>query len=473
MVGRFAVAWVLCLIPLATHGASRPSSNSALTIESVSAPQAGVGLSWSPLGAAYAYTVQMRDGLSGNWSPVPANVWPINLTSWKDTLPADAQARFYQVSADATPVTRGKLLSARQIETLSPGDIQGLFNQAGLALPPGSAVNLYKLAYETINPFGVRAIASGLLVLPENPTNALPLASYQHGTIVLKQEVPSSALGIETDIGLALGTSGYAAVLPDYLGLGDSPGLHPFVHAKSEATAAVDMLRAARAFCASNSVALNGQLFLLGYSEGGHATMALHRELEQFHTNEFTITASAPMAGPYDLSGTMVNDFLSGRAMPNPYYFLYLLVTYQSIYHFADSLSDVLVSPYNTILPPLLDGLHDGSVINQAMISAVPTNVLRPEFLASFRANPNHPLRLALAKNDVYEWTPRAPMRLYHCGGDQDVLLANSQVALNWFNQHGAPQVQLIGDTLIFDHTDCAPIVLLAAKLWFDTLKTP
>ena len=26
--------------------------------------------------------------------------------------------------------------------------------------------------------------------------------------------------------------------------------------------------------------------------------MALHRELEQYHTNEFTITASAPMAGP-------------------------------------------------------------------------------------------------------------------------------------------------------------------------------
>ena len=47
------------------------------------------------------------------------------------------------------------------------------------------------------------------------------------------------------------------------------------------------------------NVALNGQLFLMGYSHGGHVTMALHRELEQYHANEITITASAPMAGAY------------------------------------------------------------------------------------------------------------------------------------------------------------------------------
>ena len=41
------------------------------------------------------------------------------------------------------------------------------------------------------------------------------------------------------------------------------------------------------------------ELFLLGYSEGGYATMALHRELQQFHSDEFTVTASAPMAGPW------------------------------------------------------------------------------------------------------------------------------------------------------------------------------
>src|ERR1051326_8920384 len=106
----------------------------------------------------------------------------------------------------------------------------------------------------------------------------------------------------ELVVGLAFATSGYAVAMPDYLGLGDSPGLHPYHHARSEATASVDMLRAARAFCAANGFQLNGRLFLAGYSQGGHATMALLRELETWHMNEFTVTACAPMAGAYDRS---------------------------------------------------------------------------------------------------------------------------------------------------------------------------
>ena len=39
---------------------------------------------------------------------------------------------------------------------------------------------------------------------------------------------------------------GYVVCAPDFVGLGDSPGVHPYVHAKTEASAAIDMLRAAR-----------------------------------------------------------------------------------------------------------------------------------------------------------------------------------------------------------------------------------
>ena len=58
------------------------------------------------------------------------------------------------------------------------------------------------------------------------------------------------------------------------MGLGSSPGFHPYLHARSEATASVDMLRAGRNYCASNNIGLNGQVFLAGYSQGGHTEMA-------------------------------------------------------------------------------------------------------------------------------------------------------------------------------------------------------
>ncbi len=433
--------------------------------------RSAIGLSWSGLGSDFGYTIEVQDSVIGTmWRPAPASVWPIDVAAWVDPRLARSKTQFYRVVASVAAAERGRLLGAESLGALSSAQLEAAFLQVGVRLPAASAVRLFKIRYETINPFELRTTGSGLLVLPQNSSKALPLASYQHGTIMARNEVPSSMLGLERVIGLALGTSGYAACLPDYLGLGESPGLHPFVHARSEATAAVDLLRAVRVFCASSSVALNGQLFLVGYSEGGHATMALHRELEAYHTNEFTITASAPMAGPYDLSGVMVADFLSGRSMPNPYYFLYLLAAYQSIYHFADSLSDILQSPFDATLPPLLDGQHDGAEINQAIGTSVPANVLRPEFLQTFRDDSNHPLRLALRENDLWDWTPQAPMRLYHCDGDQDVLYQNTQVAYKRFIQRGATQVELVNPFPGADHGQCAPIALLAAKLWFDTL---
>jgi pimeloyl-ACP methyl ester carboxylesterase len=266
-------------------------------------------------------------------------------------------------------------------------------------------------------------------------------------------------------IGVLLASIGYAVALPDYLGLGGSPGYHPYQHATSEATAAVDMLRAVRAFCAGRSITLTNRLFLLGYSQGGHATMALHRELERYHRPEFTVTASAPMAGAYDLSGVTTADFLSGRSMPNPYYFAYLLAAYQTVYRLTNSLASLLVAPYNTSLPPLLDGYHSSSEID-AVMPAVTTQILKPEVLAAFQNNPQHPLRLALRDNDVYQWTPLAPMRLYHCSGDQDVVFTNSVVATNSFFSRGVV-VPLVNTDPAASHGDCAIPSFLLAQAWF------
>jgi pimeloyl-ACP methyl ester carboxylesterase len=351
---------------------------------------------------------------------------------------------------------------------MSSGELALLFAQYGLPLMPQSGVVIHKIVYETVDPFGARTMASGAFVIPQNPARAAPLLSYQHGTIVNRSGAPSAMEG-EIMVGLAFGATGYATALPDYLGLGDSPGLHPYHHARSEATAVVDMLRAASSFCASNSIALNRQLFLCGYSQGGHATMAAHRELEANHAAEFTITASAPMAGAYDLSGVTTADFLSGRAMPNPYYFPYLLAAYQGIYSLASSLEEMLAAPYASTLPPLLDGRHDGSAINQVM-PTVPIQILKTEYLEAFRNNPDHVLRRALRDNDLYNWIPKAPMRLYHCHGDRDVIYANSETAYNSFINNGATQVQLIDPLPLGDHTAGFFVSMLQAKAWFDSL---
>ncbi|MBK8042036.1 MAG: hypothetical protein IPK21_04855 [Haliscomenobacter sp.] len=161
---------------------------------------------------------------------------------------------------------------------------------------------------------------------------------YQHGTAGSREAVPSR-LSFEATIGLVGGALGYVSVLPDYLGLGDSDGFHPYLHAKTEASAAVDMLRAARQFAASATIALNGQVFVSGYSQGGHAAMALHRELETNLSAEFKVTASAPMSGPYSISGDMKSRLLSEEEYFYPGYPLYTMLSYNLAYGVYDSLA--------------------------------------------------------------------------------------------------------------------------------------
>ena len=136
----------------------------------------------------------------------------------------------------------------------------------------------------------------------------------------------------------------------------------------------------------------------------------------------------------------------------------------------ADSLGDLLAPPYNATLPPLLDGEHSGSEISAAMPADV-TKALKADYLAAFRSQRDHPLRLALRDNDLYRWTPRSPMRMYHCRGDGDVLFANSQVAYDSFQARGATQVRLVDPIPSAGHGDCSIPSLLLAKEWFDTLR--
>jgi hypothetical protein len=458
---------VLAVTTLSVHG----QVTGSLQITNLQATADGWLLSWGAPASGPAFTVQFQDTLQdGIWrAPATATPFPVASNQWLDPVTTNA-ARLYRVVA-VSPAERGKVLSVAYSNTLSVATLAFLFDHAQIPITPLYDVALYKVDYETIDPLGGRTQASGALALPVNSGQLLPLVSYQHGTITQTNDAPSSMdLNGEVTVGIGFASTGYAAAVPDYLGLGDSPGLHPYHHAGSEATACVDMLRAVRTFCATNGFALTNLLFLCGYSEGGHATMALLRELETYHADEFTVTACAPMSGAYDLSGTTLNDFLNSRPAPDPYYFLYLLGAYQDIYHFAASLSNLLAAPYNSSLPPLLNGNTTGAQINSAM-PADPTQILQPALLAALRNNPRHPIRLALEENDVYRWKPVSALRMYQCSGDMDVDPANAQVALAFFQALGAAQVQSIDPLPGADHTACAVPSLLAAKNWFDSLR--
>lgn len=333
-------------------------------------------------------------------------------------------------------------------------------------------VVLYKITYETIDLDGNFTPATGLLVVPTE-INGAPVLSFQHGATLHRQMVPSQMQGTWYLLGALMAAQGYITLMPDFLGLGDNPGLHPFLHAETEASATIDFIRATYEFLQQKNIDYSDQLFLAGYSQGGHATLATQKVIERDFSDEFTITACAPMAGPYDVSGVQAENLVTKIPYEFQAYFPYILFAMNNVYDIFDDITSILQAPYNTTLPPFFDGtsLTALSEINDYMPSSgIPSDILTEQAYNSL-SETSHPLYNALADNDlIYDWTPQAPLKLYHCDADQTVFYANSEKAYTAFAAAGA-DVELLNPLAGGNHETCAIPSIAAAFVWFNTLR--
>ena len=227
------------------------------------------------------------------------------------------------------------------------------------------------------------------------------------------------------------------------------------------------MLRASLVVSEQRGVQLSDKLFLAGYSQGGHATMALHQVLEQIPSGELTVTASTPMAGPYDLSDTTFWRALTDPSESSSLYTAYLLVAYDAIYDVYTSPSEAFVEPVDGIVESLFDGYHISEEIMTAL-PATPQAMLQADYISAVTTDPNHPLNVALRDNDLYDWQPAAPVRLFHGGADKTVPFENSQVAYEHMSALGA-DIALINVGADLNHHTAVIPCFLGAKQWLDT----
>lgn len=338
-------------------------------------------------------------------------------------------------------------------------------------LPIEYEVILHRVSYYTEHPNGDSVLVSGALAFPANHTCPSALSSYQHGTVADQFNVPSFQSD-ETLLGVLYASAGIVTTMPDFIGLGLGEGRHLYVHAESQAETALDLIRAAHTLQDDLGYALDDQLFLWGYSQGGHATMALHRKIELEVPEEFTVTACAPMSGPYDISGVQADIITSDSFYPTPGYLPYVVMSYQEVYgNLYDDVEDLFVPEFASEVEGWFQGDYSMDWINNQCPN-VPSQMLHPAVLDDFENNPDNPIRLALQDNDVYDWAPQAPTRLYYCEGDDQVSFENSELAFEVMTENGAANLSSLngGD---LDHSGCAPLAMMAGFNWFLDLRQP
>ncbi|MCS6928304.1 MAG: T9SS type A sorting domain-containing protein [Saprospiraceae bacterium] len=345
-------------------------------------------------------------------------------------------------------------------------------------------VRFYRVIYTTKNTAGQPDTVSGLVVVPQDTTRIFPRLVYQHGTSVTKTDVPSFNVlgGGDGATGLLFGGMGFLTIMPDYLGLGVAKGFHPYVHAASEAWVAADMLRALPDFIAyyqthqGTKLHTNDQLFVTGYSQGGHASMAFHRDVEQLWQNEFKITAASYMSGPYSIGEVMRNTVLSDEIYLYPAYIPHTLISYQHVYgNLYGSLQQIFREPYATAIAQHYSGSFNLILLNTQLVNLLvqnegscrPMRMLQPALVQELKADDWHPINVALRDNNVYQWAPKAPARIFFCTADDQVPYQNSIVARDTMIARGAINVQTVDVNPNADHSACASPAIVNTLLFF------
>lgn len=361
-------------------------------------------------------------------------------------------------------------------ETLTKEELSAVF----LGFPVNFGIEAYKVLYETLDTDGTIDTASGLMVLPVKGEvdQKFPFLAYQHGTASSRNGVPSNPDAFERRLAYYFAGQGYYTTAADYLGLGESRRIiHPYIHADSEASAGIDLVKAAKTFTEENDLPNSGQLFMTGYSQGGHASMAMHRELDVNPIPGLLTTAGSHMSGIYNVSGELAQGSVSAIEYQFPSYVVWILVGYQTVYgNLYNELSDIFNEPYIEDIQGFLEGtvsrgrlndlLKETLIINHE--ASIPRFMFTDSFISDLENNPDSPAQIAMRDNDLFNWVPKTPMRMMYCTADDQVAFTNSTFTDSIMNAAGAENVMAVDVNTTADHGGCVIPATFGTIFFFD-----
>ena len=370
-----------------------------------------------------------------------------------------------------TPETheRGDIIQSNSLGTMTADDIELILANVNMSIPftLNYSVETISINYYTTDGTGKQTIASGAIIIPQGGSS-LSLVSIQHGTQTKNNLVASVSPMNSTEgiIGLIMASMGYIVVVPDYPGFGVSNVMHPYTHAQSLIPCVIDLMRAGRTFSSQHQITLNGKIFLIGYSEGGYATLVTQRKIELEYSQEFNLTAVAPMAGPYDLNGMMQTLFQTGQ-YNHTAYIAYILTAYNNIYGW-NRLNDFFNAPYSSIVQNLFDGSKTFWEV-ESQLPATFSALIDSNFVNNINNGNESAFISAMQENTLLDWKPEAPINFFHGDADDISPYQNSLTAVERLTANGGTNIQLttiLGGT----HENSGPIAIVGAIQWFESM---
>lgn len=334
-------------------------------------------------------------------------------------------------------------------------------------------VKVYKVVYKT--PFQGEVIeASGLICIPVSTDGVFPLISFQNGTNTAHNEAPtvdySSILFRYLESSASMG---YIMLIPDYIGFGSSDEfVHPYLHKSSTVTSVENLILATKEMIDNSLINTqwNNEAYLMGYSQGGWATLSTHKYMVEKPDLSFEVKASSCGAGPYSLS--VVQDFMFEYELyPQPVYMAYTAVSYSSLGLVTNPLTDYFNESYATPLPTYFNGNMSNGQINEMLNDTVAV-LVNSSFLSGVNTDPLYKdFKDAMSNNSVVGWNTDQPIHLYHGTADNYVPPTTTELLYQQFMDAGASEKVNYFPLENLDHGTAAIPTIVSSLIWFNEVK--
>lgn len=279
----------------------------------------------------------------------------------------------------------------------------------------------FPVAYWSQTPQGDSLLVSGRVYLPlQRYLNGIVIAN--HYTMAADVEVPSSMLSMESIFTM----KGYAVIMPDYVGYGLSrEQVHPYLHWRSAAQTAVDLLNCMPDLLAHYGYAYPTDVVISGYSQGGAVALGVARMIEENDSLLWTVRKLYAGAGPYDPAATYIYC-VKRDEMGIPAAIPLIVMGMNDAYDLGFELQDFFLEPLLSNYDEwILSKEYTVGQINDLMGSTVMTELMTPEALDA-----DHPLAEILYEmllwNTNVGYDLQSPAYFMHSLEDEVVPLINT-----------------------------------------------
>ncbi|MDR1341076.1 MAG: hypothetical protein LBK58_13630 [Prevotellaceae bacterium] len=339
----------------------------------------------------------------------------------------------------AEVLTNTKLVGTMNIEQVK----SMMTDYAGFRPLVQTDISLYSVEYNTVlNGDGIKV--SGLFVIPANIPAQTPVVVYNHGTMH-KDGAPSfcNTSNYSMDIGMCYIFSSIfncAILIPDYIGYGiSSSTMHPYIHAESLGQTSLDIIRAYIDYTniTPHATPANRNVVILGYSEGGYTSVALHKKIQESNY-DINVVKTYAGAGPYDVENFVKEVLLQDRELSSNSIssYLWVLSTYISYSAYVKDYGQIFSEADNEIL---VNSNYALGYLAKYPINLNPQNLFRPEFIDAILNGEDTKFSEIIKANTLINFVPSDSLILFHSEADSWVYVSNTNNAYSKMKSKGAP----------------------------------